>query len=660
MDETATPALSRRFAFLILVVFLAVLVRTAWISDDAMISLRTVMNVTHGYGLTQNVAERVQSFTHPLWVLCLTGAYLLVGNVYYATFLLSLVVSLVAIWLAVTRASSREQAVVAALALVCSRAFVDFATSGLENPLSYVLLAAFVGVYASGAAAAVDGGGRTGRRWLGLLATLTSLLYLTRPDEILLVVPLLLVACWRVRRPGTVAAALVMGALPALAWTAFSIVYYGFPFPNTAYAKLTHGIAQGELWRQGVLYLIDLVDRDPQTAVFVVFAVVLAAVDRGRDALGLAVGIMLYVVFVARVGGDFMAGRFMAVPMFAAVLLVSRLTTNTRGFWVAVGVVVAVVGASSAGPPLRSDSRFDERLAKHNGIVDERVFYFKTNSLMHANRESFAQPEWFVRNPGKKDWNVLDTCGLMGAAGLDFGPMSHLLDECALADPLLSRLPATYHEFWRPGHFRRLIPAGYKESLATSSNLMQDPRMREYYEQLRLIVRSKRLFTGPRFEAIVKMNMGAYDHLIDYDTYRYGAPIRTLADTAEVKPDGTPWDAPGVMRMPSAPVVVRVDDRPGRRFLDVSLDSNDTYRITFLKRYEKVAHVDVGPVPQHRRSPGLASFVVDIPQRAQQAGFDTVFVTTLVGDDNAYAVGHLLLDGHGPTDALLRERARGR
>ena len=112
--------------------------------------------------------------------------------------------------------------------------------------------------------------------------------------------------------------------------------------------------------------------------------------------------------------------------------------------------------------------------------------------------------------------------------------------------------------------------------------------------------------------------------------------------------------------MPSAPIVVRVDDKPGRRFLDVSLDSNDTYRIVFLKRYEKVAHVDVGPVPQHRRSAGLASYVVDIPLRAQNAGFDTVFVTTLVGDDNAYAVGHLLLDGYGPTEASLRERARGR
>ena len=40
-------------------VFLALLLRTAWLSDDGLITLRTVLNLTHGYGLTFNIAERV-------------------------------------------------------------------------------------------------------------------------------------------------------------------------------------------------------------------------------------------------------------------------------------------------------------------------------------------------------------------------------------------------------------------------------------------------------------------------------------------------------------------------------------------------------------------------------------------------------------------------
>ena len=80
---------------LLCLIFLAVLLRTAWLSDDALITLRTVLNVTHGYGLTFNIAERVQTYTHPLWMLMLTGAYLVAGNVYYAAIGLSVGVSLV-------------------------------------------------------------------------------------------------------------------------------------------------------------------------------------------------------------------------------------------------------------------------------------------------------------------------------------------------------------------------------------------------------------------------------------------------------------------------------------------------------------------------------------------------------------------------------------
>lgn len=649
MMPTTFTTLPRRFAVLLLAVFAAVLVRTAWLSDDGMISLRTVMNVTHGYGLTQNVAERVQTFTHPLWVLLLTAAYLVAGNVYYAALAAGIVVSLAAIWWAVTRASSREQSLLTAVALVCSRAFVDFATSGLENPLSYLLLAAFVGVFLA------EKGPR--RAWLTRLMTLASLLYLTRPDEVLIVLPMLAAAAWRTRAYGEVAAAVAIGAIPALAWTLFSLVYYGFPFPNTAYAKLGTGIERAELWKQGVLYLVDSLDRDPVTLVFVAFALVAGVIERSIASRTLAAGIALYLLYVVHIGGDFMAGRFLSVPFFGAVLLAGRFVSNTRPFWAAAIVTVAVVGASSAGPPLKSDSRFDQRMAKDNGLVDERAFYFKTNSLVHANRASFAQPEWEMKGGGDGGaWHVLDTCGLMGAAGLEWGPGTHLLDECALADPLLARLPAVYHEFWRPGHFRRAVPAGYRQSLASSSNLLEDRALKEYYYKLRIITRGRRLFSLARLETIVAMNLGSYDHLIDFDRYRYGGTIRSLADVADVKAEQTPWDAPGVWPLTVAPIVLRVEDRPGRRHLDVSLDANDQYRVTFLKQFKKIAHVDVGPVPRHRRQPGLASYVVDLPTRAVREGFDTMTVAVIVGDDQTYGMGHLLLDGYGPTDAQLKER----
>src|SRR5262245_18302207 len=98
VPDALAPATPRRppfvgpLAVVLSLVFLAVLIRTAWLSDDALISLRTVLNVTHGFGLTFNIAERVQTFTHPLWLLLLVAAYVTAGSLFWATLALSVVV----------------------------------------------------------------------------------------------------------------------------------------------------------------------------------------------------------------------------------------------------------------------------------------------------------------------------------------------------------------------------------------------------------------------------------------------------------------------------------------------------------------------------------------------------------------------------------------
>src|SRR3954469_6125855 len=97
-------AMPDALASLLTLTFLAVLIRTAWLSDDALITLRTVMNVTHGFGLRFNIDERVQTYTHPLWMFVLTAAYYVTSNVYFAAFVASVLFSVYAFWTAITRA----------------------------------------------------------------------------------------------------------------------------------------------------------------------------------------------------------------------------------------------------------------------------------------------------------------------------------------------------------------------------------------------------------------------------------------------------------------------------------------------------------------------------------------------------------------------------
>src|SRR5262245_10428589 len=59
----------------LLAFFLLLVIRNAWVSDDAIITFRVVENFLAGYGLGYNPYIRVQAFTHPLWMLLISLVY---------------------------------------------------------------------------------------------------------------------------------------------------------------------------------------------------------------------------------------------------------------------------------------------------------------------------------------------------------------------------------------------------------------------------------------------------------------------------------------------------------------------------------------------------------------------------------------------------------
>jgi arabinofuranosyltransferase len=619
---------------LLTLAFLAVLIRTAWLSDDALITLRTVLNVTHGFGLRFNIDERVQTYTHPLWLGVLTAAYYLTANVYFAAFVSSVLFSVFAFWTAVTRAASVWQAAAVVVVLLFSRAFVDFSTSGLENPLSYVLLGWLVFAFAR-----TESGG--GRRLLAQLWLIASLLYLTRPDDVVLAAPMLVAGTWRLRRTG-VAAPIAIGLLPAALWTMFAVVYYGFPFPNTAYAKLAMGVDPAEVHLQGLLYLIDSVDRDPLTLTTIAFAVILAVKQRRATAIVLASGLVLYLAYVVSIGGDFMAGRFTAVPLFGAALLLGAFVEGPRSFWMAAAGLFLALGSAGSHLPLWSNSSFGDSGNKASGIIDERGVYFHDKSLVTARRSTFREPDWPRANPATHPYQVMPTCGLMGTAGLDLGPLVHLLDECALADPLLAHLPAIYSPEWRTGHYRRLIPPGYQQTLESGDNAIKDRGLHEFYGHLATLTRSEHIWSWVRLKEIAAVDMGRYDRLIDRTYYRFGGNIVTPNEVANRRADGTPADDP-LNHVFKTPLAVVYPGIVHARRIDLSLDSDDKYFVSFFNRGHLESTMELGPIPEYRRIHGLMRFPLEIPPRASAQGFDVILITPAEGDGR-YALGHLVVE----------------
>ena len=479
-------------------VLAAVVLRTAWVSDDAFITFRTVDNALHGHGLRWNPAERVQTYTHPLWMLLLLVTTAIVGNPYLGSLGLSFVLTAVAVVLLLRSARWRTwPSVFALMAVTWSSAFVDYSTSGLENALSHALLALLLTTCAgptNSAATALRRG------------MLVALIGTTRLDLLVLAGPLALgsLVRWRRTLPW-----FVLGLWPLAAWEAFSVVYYGVPFPNTAYAKLATGIPQPEILHQGFVYLLDSLNRDPVT-LFVIasaLAVQFSAATLRSWIAGLALA--LYLVYVVRIGGDFMSGRFFTAPFLVALTLLVRAEwPRAPAMQAAPAVAVLALGLSAPGPlPQLLFGGFPqpiEMIWPPSGIADERRYYFPRTALItrHSIRTGPEHEEWVLaklraQHPTTVVWNTV------GMPGYALGTGRHIIDPLGLGDPLLARLPANRR--WRIGHYERTLPDGYFASVLTDSNRLADPGLAAYYDIIREVTRGP-LFTRRRLHAILELN----------------------------------------------------------------------------------------------------------------------------------------------------------
>jgi arabinofuranosyltransferase len=218
----------------------------------------------------------------------------------------------------------------------------------------------------------------------------------------------------------------------------------------------------------------------------------------------------------------------------------------------------------------------------------------------------------------------------------------HLLDECALADPLLAHLPAIYSPEWRSGHYRRLIPSGYTETLESGRDEIVDPGLHQYYEHLSALTRSPRIWSWARLKEIAAVDAGRYDGLIDRTYYRFGGKIVAASELASPRPEGTPAADPLNHRIdPSLAVVF-----PGlvrARRIDLTLDSDDKYFLSFFRTGRLQSTLELGPIPDYRRRPGLTRYPMEIPPRAAEGGFDVILISP-VGGDGRYAIGQLIVE----------------
>jgi hypothetical protein len=341
-----------------------------FIVDDAFITFRYVQQWVHGHGLVYNIDERVEGYSNFLWILLLYPFTHFGVELTLAAKGLGALLGLLTLYLTWQAAQQVEGPRVAPLLLVATAPFAAWTIGGLETPLFTFLL--FLSGYTFLEEEAKGKGYLSG--------FLFGLLALSRPEGLLFALVAFGFRIWRLHsvqsRPARhdLLRLLTVGAVvvPYFLWR---WVYYGYPLPNTLYAK-SLGL-HPRAFLEGLFYLYQVLHS--VGGIFFVGLLALFALTDPNPSLTVrfwSMGLGAYALFVIISGGDWMPMQRFAVHVLPPICLVLQSGWNRlhalwhprRRFWLALllaGQIVYLLAYSleqrflngiGSGPLLPQDS----------------------------------------------------------------------------------------------------------------------------------------------------------------------------------------------------------------------------------------------------------------------------------------------------------------
>lgn len=517
-----------KYKFWALVLFTFIITAFAWQSDDAYHAYAMSKNLVDGHGFVYNIGERSSASSCPLFTLIVALGYLVFRNMFLVSLLICVIFSSWAFGILLhSFCESEKQVIISFLLCICSVSFMSYTTAGLENCLLFLLAALFLKKYYYT---------ESYKSWdLFYMAILISLIAMTRMDAVLLFAPMA-VYLYLVKRNRVsfikccfIAAA---GLLPFILWEFFSLFYFGFFVPNTAFVKLGTEIAKSEYIKRGIQYILITCIVDPLVILIPIAVILVALFIKKANYIFHELGILLYIAYVIYIGGDFMLGRHFTVLFFMSIVtLMNMYNENLSGdrhvfrnkklvsfvkIVAVAGVVISIISA-----PISSQFLYGNNF--NSPISDERGGYFKWTSLFNNAISYFRTGEMCIEEAWNDEGvqylidNGYDSGILPNVPGITkyYHNDMYLNDTYALGDPFISKLPAVKDPNWRIGHMYRECPFGYDDTIIYhEENGIENESLRQYYDVIKLITRGD-LFDSNRIKAIIDINLGKYDHLID-------------------------------------------------------------------------------------------------------------------------------------------------
>lgn len=493
-------------------------------------------NLAEGKGFVYNVGERVTASTCPLLDLIFGVIYYFTGNMYMMSIIVCTIFSLIAVSIVLYKFCSQKwQGILFTILLIASSCFMSYTTSGLENSLLFMLEAVYLSL-------ALTDDLYTFKRLLAI-SFVCSMALLARLDvALLLFLPTIYIFFWKRRCSFWVMfLAGFLGLLPFIGWEIFSIIYYGYPFPNTFYIKVATGIPTREYVIRGVQYFFISAGYDAALIFTIVLAVVFSFRKQQKDirVKTVSLGIIIKLLYLIRIGGDFMIGRHFTDIFFVAAIIILYMINHISLDEMKVedasikSSCTIIVGSSIAFSllfrPVITQFMFGGSTAARSQICDERANYFSFTGLIPSLYKYFHTNGEINQIEKQNNWGTgeVDISIARGYKGemLNWAPgmlvylyndKLYMADSVGLGDPLLSHLSSEYIDpmAFRVGHMRRTIPLGYKESLETGTNMIEDPSLHDFYDIILEITRGE-IWSKDRLAKIINMNLGKYDYLVE-------------------------------------------------------------------------------------------------------------------------------------------------
>ncbi len=339
-----------------------------WLLDDAYITFRYADNFAAGLGPVFNPGEHVEGYTSFLWMAMLAGARGLGVPPATSSIVLGLACAagVVVLMLRARRylpTLPPSAPAVATVFLVTCSVFGVWPASGMEVTLFTLLLLWAVLLHCAGRS-----GQPTAAADLGEGALL-GLLCLARPEGYMVSALLLLDGLWRRRL------SVWRLALPCLAIAggheAWRLAYYGYPVPNTFYAKV--GWTPAQVHRGAKYAWHFFMVNFPVTLPAVLFLLTPWWRKKPAAALPLVVVTAVYTAYIAVVGGDYLFSFRFFAPLMPLVCLAAAWGAFhwlPERRWLAVVAALIVVGNISRVWPIMSPYlSARDRVARNGEIV---------------------------------------------------------------------------------------------------------------------------------------------------------------------------------------------------------------------------------------------------------------------------------------------------